>query len=173
MREINLQMFNMLGLLSKGTTLTYQANGEWQEIGAIRSTPQLGGSPETVDVTHLQSERMQNITGLQSTDNLEFTVVYQQNNFQTVALLERSGEIYNWRVNFPDGLYGEFSGQVSLNMAGAEVNSALEFLIIIVVSEGPFLHYDEVLSSKRQQYEKIITNAKKDVKKELGESKNG
>lgn len=137
--KMNLQKFagDVAGLLSKGTVLSYDKNGTDTVIAAVKSIPAQGSDPEKVDVTHLGSEMKSYIKGIQDTDNMEFAIVYQGNNFKDIHALVAAGGAVDWTITFPDGMKSEFTGEPSFKFDGVEVNSALGFSLVIVVSAGP------------------------------------
>lgn len=140
MEKLELQRFaeKVAGVLSKGTTLSYtNAEGEKKEIAAVKSIPALGTDPEKIEVTHLKSERKAYIKGLQDTDTLEFAIVYQGDNFKDIYELVETGGAVKWEIEFPDGLKATFTGEPDFKVDGVEVNQALGFNLVVVVSEGP------------------------------------
>jgi len=140
MEKLDLQRFadEVAGVLSKGTTLSYtDSGGEKKEIAAVKSIPALGTDPEKIEVTHLKSERKAYIKGLQDTDTLEFAIVYQGKNFADVYALVDKKESVDWEIKFPDGLTATFKGEPDFKFDGIEVNQALGFNLVVVVSDGP------------------------------------
>lgn len=136
--NMDLQRFgdDIAGLLSKGTALSYSQDGKaYTPVAAVKTVPALGSDPEKVDVTHLQSAHKSYIAGIRDSENLEFAVIYQTKNFAEMQKLE--GKSLKWKVTFPDGLEATFTGESALKFSGAEVNGALEFSIVVVVSDGP------------------------------------
>lgn len=130
-------MTTFAGLLSKGTVLSYKDGQTTKEIAAVKSIPAMGSDPEKVDVTHLMSEKKAYIAGIQDTDNMEFAIIYQGDNFKDVDALVKLGKAVDWTVTYADGLKVEFTGQPSYKFDGVEVNQALGFNLVVVVSEGP------------------------------------
>lgn len=138
--KMNLQRFaddEIAGLLSKGTKLSYKDGASVKEIAAVKSIPALGTDPEKVEVTHLGSDRKSYIKGIQDTDNLEFAIVYQGKNFKDIYDLVKKGKASDWTITFPDGLTSTFTGIPDFKFDGVEVNQALGFNLVVVVSEGP------------------------------------
>lgn len=138
--QMNIQLFadaEFPGLLSKGTVLSYKKGAVDTPIAAVKSVPALGGDPEKVDVTHLGSEKKAYIPGLQDSDNLEFAIVYQGKNFKDIHTLVNEKKEQEWLITFPDGLTSKFKGQPDYKFDGVEVNAALGFNLVVVVSEGP------------------------------------
>lgn len=130
-------MTTFAGLLSKGAVLSYKDGQTTKEIAAVKSIPAMGSDPEKVDVTHLGSEKKAYIAGIQDTDNMEFAIIYQGDNFKDVDALVKTGKSVDWTVTYSDGLKVTFTGQPSYKFDGVEVNQALGFNLVIVVSSGP------------------------------------
>lgn len=138
--RMDLQRFadEMAGLLSKGTVLSYAGSGGTEvPIAAVKSIPALGSDPEKVEVTHLGSERKSYIEGIPDTENLEFAIVYQSKNFADIHQLVADKTPKKWTITFPDGMKSTFTGTASYKFDGVEVNGALGYSLVIVVSEGP------------------------------------
>ena len=137
--KLDLQLFadEIAGLLSKGSKLSYMKGSNETDIAAVKSIPAIGSDPEKVEVTHLQSEKKAYIPGLQDSENLEFAIVYQGKNFNDIHALVAENKAQKWTITYPDGLKATFTGTPSYKFDGAEVNSAIGFSLVIVVSEGP------------------------------------
>lgn len=138
--KMNLQLFadeEVPGILSFGTALFYKDGATKKEIAAVKSIPAIGSDPEKVDVTHLKSPRKAYIKGLQDTDNLEFAIIHQGKNFADIHALVAAGKTLEWTIEYPGGMTATFKGIPDLKIDGAEVNSAIGFNLVVVVSEGP------------------------------------
>lgn len=125
------------GLLSKGTVLTYKDGATTKTVAAVKSIPALGSEPEKVDVTHLGSEKKAYIKGIEDTDNLEFAIVYQGDNFRDIHALVETGKSVDWTITFPDGMTSEFTGEPYYKFDSVEVNQVVGFNLGVVVSDGP------------------------------------
>ena len=138
MNEINLQLFAEPGVLSLGAKLEYSADGSvFTPAGGVKSIPAFGSDPEKVDVTTLADSKRAYIAGLQDVDNLEFAFVYRTAEFKTLHALAQGGSTLDFKVTYPDGMTVKFKGQPRIKVSGAEVNAALEYSMVVVVSEGP------------------------------------
>lgn len=135
----NLQRFaSIKGLASIGTKLEYSEDGtSWTEVGGVKSIPEMGGAPQTIDVTTLKSPRQESIEGLQQNQSLAFQCVYQGDNFKTLAPLSGNKKQYQWKVTFPDSATSTFTGSFSIKTDSYGTNAALTFTITITVSDGP------------------------------------
>ena len=143
LEKMNIQLFadDPAGLLSKGSTLGYKptgtAEGTYTTIGSVTSIPDIGSEPERVDVTTLADGNRKYIKGLQDQDNLTFASVYRKSIFNTLKAAEKTDTVYDWKISYPDGTSFTFTGSFSLIFSGAEINGALAFSIVVVVSKGP------------------------------------
>lgn len=143
LEKMNIQLFadDPAGLLSKGSTLGYKptgtAEGTYTTIGSVTSIPDIGSEPEKVDVTTLADGNRKYIKGLQDQDNLTFASVYRKSIFNTLKAAEKTDTVYDWKISYPDGTSFTFTGSFSLIFSGAEINGALAFSIVVVVSKGP------------------------------------
>lgn len=130
-------MATFQGLASKGTTLSYKSGSTTKVVAGVKSIPTIGTDPEKIDVTDLSSERKQYIKGIQDTDNMEFSIIYQGDNFKDIHTLVSNNDSVEWIVKYPDGMTVTFTGEPSYKLDGAEVNQAVGFNLVVVVSEGP------------------------------------
>ncbi|ALV20762.1 phage tail tube protein [Carnobacterium antarcticum] len=143
LKKMNIQLFadDPAGLLSKGTTLGYKPTGggagEYTTIDEVTSIPDIGSEPERVDVTTLADSNRKYIKGLQDQDNLTFAAVYRKTVFNTLKAAEKLDTVYDWKITYPDGTSFTFTGSFSTIYSGAEINGALAFSIVVVVSKGP------------------------------------
>ncbi len=128
----------MMALLSKDTTLGYKTTGSaFTNVVGLQSTPDLGSDPSQIDVTTLADSKMKYIKGLEDSDTLEFTVLYDTSVYDSLNTLAKSGSTIDWQVKFPDGSAFDFKGEASVKMGGTEVNGALVFTLSVIVSDGP------------------------------------
>lgn len=138
------------GMLSKGTTLGYKehgASGDFTLLNDIKTVPEVGQSPEKVDVTVLTDSKKKAIDGLQDSSSLAFVGVYKGANFKAANGIATSGKIYDWILTYPDGLTVTFTGKASLKLGQAGINEALSFTVTVVVSDGPDYHPVDVVQA--------------------------
>lgn len=135
----NLQRFAAVaGLASSGTKLEYsEDNLAWHQVGGVKTIPELGGTPQTIDVTTLSSQRQESIEGLQQSQSLAFQCVYQGDNFKDLVALSGNHKQYKWKVTFPDSTTSTFTGSFVIKTDALGTNAALNFTITITVSDGP------------------------------------
>lgn len=136
--EMNLQRFaGESGFSSQGAKLSYKKGSTFTEALGVKSMPALGSEPEKLDVTTLASKRKNYIEGIGDTDNLEFTFVYTKENYSALDALVKENKEVDWKIEWPGGIESTFKGKPSLKFNGLEVNQVVEFVLVVVVSDGP------------------------------------
>ena len=124
--------------LMKKTTSTYE------KLIDIKDFPDLGGSPEMLEITTLSDKMQTYIPGIQSLDALEFTANYTKEDFTKLKALEGvENEFAVWfggteeaNVLTPTGADGKFGfkGQLSVYPVGGGVNEVVDMKVSIAPS---------------------------------------
>ena len=125
------------GVLTKDVTLGYKSDGEtYTVLDNMIDFPDLGADPEKVDITVLTDARKRYMKGLQDSDNMDFTFLYDNtsatSNYRVIHGLETAGKSIDWELTFPDGAKFHFSGEVSTKVSGGTNNEAIKFVASIV-----------------------------------------
>ena len=118
---------------------------QYTKLVDIKSFPDMGGTPEMVEITTLSDSVQTNIPGVQSLDNLEFTANYSAEDYYKIKNME--GTEYDFAVWFggtagddgavtPDGSEGKFTfkGKLSVFVTGGGVNEVTDMKISIGAS---------------------------------------
>lgn len=126
----------MAGILSKDVKLSAKAGSESQfvELPLLMEVPEIGGTPEKVDVTTLADASKKYIDGVKDYGDLAFKFLYENTQgsaFRTLRGYEDAGTVAEYKVELPDGTGFAFSGQVSVKLDSAAVNAALTFTATI------------------------------------------
>lgn len=126
----------MAGILSKDIKLSSKAGSESQfvELPLLMEVPEMGGTPEKVDVTTLADASKKYIDGIKDYGDLAFKFLYENTEgsaFRTLRGYEDAGTVAEYKVELPDGTGFAFSGQVSVKLDSAAVNAALTFTATI------------------------------------------
>lgn len=121
------------GLLSKGIKLSYKTSdgGSFKTLKDLQEIPELGGTPNKVDVTTLDDEARAYINGLIEYGDLSFKFLYDKTQF-----LELNGltGVIDWKIEFPDTLTATFSGESSVKIDGEGIESATSYTLNLALS---------------------------------------
>lgn len=105
------------------------SGGTYIEIPDLQEIPELGGDPESIDVTTLKDKVKRSIPGVKDLGDLSFTFLYSKENFLELDKKLDSKTKYYWKVEFSDGLVMSFEAIPNLKLAGGGVNTALTYSI--------------------------------------------
>lgn len=130
------------GILSKGITIGYSTSSTspitYTAIPDLQSIPDIGASPEKVEVTTLADSAKRYIAGIKDYGDLDFEFLYDNSaatsSYRVVRGLEDAGSVVNWQVSFADGTKFAFSGTVTTTITGVGVNDALTFKASIALN---------------------------------------
>ena len=128
--------YSTIGTVLKTATTSV---GSYTQLCKIKSYPDLGGAPETLETTDLEDTFQTFVEGVQSMDAMEFTCNYNPTDYAAVVnAIPSSGDIY-YKLEFgSSGSEGSFtwSGTHSVRVTGADVNSVREMVITVVPSSA-------------------------------------
>ena len=126
------------------TFLMHYSSSTWSKLVDIKEFPDLGGTPEMIDVTTLSDKMMKYVLGVQSNEGLTFTANYDKNDYTALQALAGSNQKYSvWfggtesgSTLTPSGAEGkfDFEGELSVFVVGAGVNAARDMSITIAPS---------------------------------------
>ena len=117
--------------ISKGIQLDV---GSVKNVSGLTDIPDMGATPEKIDVTTLADDCRQYINGIKDFGDLEFTFIYESGedgNYAKLAALEGEQKCI---VSFPDGTQFMFYGEISLKIVGVGVNAAITFTMSVALS---------------------------------------
>ena len=129
----------MAGILSKDIKLSSKAGAESQfaELPLLMEVPEMGATPEKVDVTTLSDGNRKYIDGIKDNGDLAFKFLYENTEgsaYRTLRGYEEAGTVADYKVELPDGTGFAFSGQVSTKIDSTSVNAALTFTATIALN---------------------------------------
>ena len=108
--------------------------GSVKAVSGLTDIPDMGATPEKLDVTTLADASRQYIEGIKDYGDLEFTFIYESGadgNYAKLAALEGQQDC---AVTFPDGSKFTFSGEISLRIVGVGVNAVITFVMAVALS---------------------------------------
>lgn len=123
-----------MAITTQDTYLIYKKQSTYENLVDIKSFPDLGTAPGTVDVTTLRNACKVYLRGLIDTGALEFTANYDKADF---AKLKALTGVQHFGVQFgKDGKDGVFlfDGELTVTVNGGGVEEAVEMTVSIVVS---------------------------------------
>lgn len=132
--------------------MTKDAN-TWKKVIDIKEFPDLGGTPEMIEITTLSDKVQRNIPGVQSLDALEFTANYTLTDYKALKALEGTekefavwfGGTESGDTVTPNGSDGKFKfkGQLSVYTNGGGTNEVVEMTISIAASSAIVIDTDD------------------------------
>lgn len=134
------------------TFLMTKDTNAWKKVIDIKEFPDLGGTPEMIEITTLSDKVQRNIPGVQSLDALEFTANYTLTDYKALKALEGTekefavwfGGTENGDTVTPNGSDGKFKfkGQLSVYTNGGGTNEVVEMTISIAASSAIVIDTD-------------------------------
>ena len=134
------------------TFLMTKDTNAWKKVIDIKEFPDLGGTPEMIEITTLSDKVQRNILGVQSLDALEFTANYTLTDYKALKALEGTekefavwfGGTENGDTVTPNGSDGKFKfkGQLSVYTNGGGTNEVVEMTISIAASSAIVIDTD-------------------------------
>ena len=121
--------------MAKHSSLGIQLDvGSVKNVSGLTDIPDMGATPEKLDVTTLADASRQYIEGIKDYGDLEFTFIYESGAEGNYAQLHALEGVQECVVTFPDGSKFTFSGEVSLRIAGVGVNAVITFVMAVALS---------------------------------------
>lgn len=121
--------------MAKHSSIGIELSVGGSKISGLTDIPDMGASPEKLDVTTLADEYRQYINGVKDFGDLEFTFIYESGeggNYKQLAALEGKG-VQECIVTFPDGATFTFSGDISVRILGVGVNAVITFAMSVAL----------------------------------------
>lgn len=121
--------------VSPATTVTYK------KLYGLYSVPEMGGTPERIDVTNLEDGVKRSILGIGDNGTIDFEFYGTDNETDTSAQIrdtwnvlrayQTAGTILNWKLEYPDGEGFTWKGTCSVRRQAVTVNSAIKFTLSV------------------------------------------
>jgi hypothetical protein len=108
--------------------------GDVKNVSGLTDIPDMGATPEKLDVTTLADASRQYIEGIKDYGDLEFTFIYESGAEGNYAQLNGLEGQQDCVVTFPDGSKFSFKGEVSLRIVGVGVNAVITFVMAVALS---------------------------------------
>ena len=131
---------------SKDTILSVAAvpqSGDpaYKKLYGLFSVPEMGGTPEQIDVTNLEDGIKRSILGIQDTGTLDFEFYATDGETDTTSQIrdtwnvlrgyQTAGTQMLWKLEYPDGEGFTWKGKCSVRRQATGVNQAVKFTLTI------------------------------------------
>jgi len=115
---------------SNGTKIGYRtaATGNYTDLPLLMEVPELGATPEKIDVTTLGDKVKSYINGIKDYGDLVFKFLYDNTatgNYRVLKSLETTGA--DFELLYPDGTKHHFKAIPALKIDAGSINGALTF----------------------------------------------
>lgn len=121
--------------VSPATDITYK------KLYGLFNVPEMGGTPEQIDVTNLEDSHKRSILGIQDVGTLDFEFYATEGETDTTSQVrdtwnvlrgyQTAGTVLNWKLEYPDGEGFTWKGTCSVRRQAVSVNSAIKFTLTI------------------------------------------
>ncbi|VDG18255.1 hypothetical protein [Lactobacillus brevis] [Lactiplantibacillus mudanjiangensis] len=130
------------GLSSSGTQLFYKNPEDvgFIAIANIKSTPEVGATPQQIETTNLGDDVQTYDLGMGNTAILAFSVIYKGPAWNKIYAKSGNRKIYDWKIQYPDGMYVTFSGSFQVTVASLDINTALMYTLSVAPTTVPQFH---------------------------------
>ena len=121
--------------MAKHSSIGIKITVDSKEIKGLTDIPDMGATPEKLDVTTLADEYRQYINGVKDFGDLEFNFIYESGadgNYAQLAALEGKG-VQECVVTFPDNATFSFEGDISVRILGVGVNAVITFAMSVAL----------------------------------------
>lgn len=119
-----------------GTTLKFgegeAASATLTALCKIKSYPDLGGAPDTIETTDLEDESQTSVPGVQSVDALDFLANYTPEAYDSV--IGSANKEGTYELSFGNAGAFTWTGQHTCYVSGGDVNGVREMHVIVVPS---------------------------------------
>lgn len=115
-----------MALLTKGISLSLSGT----ELTGLQETPELGSTPEKVEVTTLADSAKKYIPGLDDYGDLAFKFLYENgtsSSFRTLQAKADAKSIDEYVVTLPDKTTFTFDASVAVKVDAAQANNPITF----------------------------------------------
>ena len=122
-------------MAQKHSSLNIELFVNEQKVSGLTDIPDMGATPEKLDVTTLSDPSRKYIEGIKDYGDLEFTFIYESGDDGNYAQLNKLEGEQSCKVKFPDGSTFTFKGELSLRIVGVGVYAVITFVMAGALSE--------------------------------------
>ena len=121
--------------VSPATTVTYK------KLYGLYNIPEMGGTPERLDVTNLEDGHKRSILGIGDVSDTNFGFYATKDETDTTAQVrdtwnvlqgyQTAGTVLNWKLEYPDGHGWTWKGTCAVKRDAVTVNTAIKFTLAV------------------------------------------
>lgn len=133
--------FNSKGTILSVAPVPQSGDPAYKKLYGLFTVPEMGGTPEQIDVTNLEDSHKRSILGIQDTGTLDFEFYATEDEEDTTAQIrdtwnilrgyQSAGDTMMWKLEYPDGEGFTWKGKCSLRRQSVGVNSAVKFTLTV------------------------------------------
>lgn len=133
--------FNSKGTILSVAPVPQTGDPAYKKLYGLFTVPEMGGTPEQIDVTNLEDSHKRSILGIQDTGTLDFEFYATEDETDTTAQIrdtwnilrgyQSAGDTMMWKLEYPDGEGFTWKGKCSLRRQSVGVNSAVKFTLTV------------------------------------------
>lgn len=121
--------------VSPATTVTYK------KLYGLYNVPEMGGTPERLDVTNLEDSHKRSILGIGDVSDTNFgfyatkdetdTAEQVRDTWNILQGYQTAGTVLNWKLEYPDGHGYTWKGTCAVKRDAVTVNTAIKFTLAV------------------------------------------
>ena len=125
------------------TKLEYKEGSSWEQLKAVTSIPEIGGSPDEISTDSLDNEKYHtSINGLMPVVRFDipFNLInptLAESNIAKVHEMQEAGTEYEFRITYASGITVEFKSKVKYSYDARNVNELEKFTMHLSAVEEP------------------------------------
>lgn len=133
--------FNSKGTILSVAPVPQSGDPSYKKLYGLFSVPEMGGTPETLDVTNLEDAIRRSILGLQDLGTLDFEFYATEDETDTSSQIrdtwnilsgyEAAGDALMWKLEYPDGEGYTWKGKCSVRRQAVAVNEPIKFTLTV------------------------------------------
>lgn len=133
--------FNSKGTILSVATVPQSGDPSYKKLYGLFTVPEMGGTPEQIDVTNLEDGIKRSILGIQDAGTLDFEFYATDGETDTTAQIrdtwnilrgyQTAGTSMMWKLEYPDGEGFTWQGTCSVRRQSTGVNQAIKFTLTV------------------------------------------
>lgn len=133
--------FNSKGTILSVATVPTTGDPTYKKLYGLFNVPEMGGTPERIDVTNLEDGQKRSILGIQDAGTIDFEFYATMDEIDTAAQVrdtwnilrgyQTAGTMLMWKLEYPDGEGFTWQGTCSVRRQQTGVNTAIKFTLSV------------------------------------------